>query len=986
MRTLLLTTVFILLSLCVFAQEYSYTHYDLSDGLAGSTVYCTAQDRDGFMWFGTETGVSRFDGTHFHNYSTSDGLPDVEIIQMFGDSKNRLWMAPFRKSICYYYKGKIHNPDNDSVLRKMHFRNYVENFAEDSKGNILIQEGRSLLVLDTTGHVTEIDTAEGKPFDRCHACTKSIDGNFLVQIDLKVYELIRGKLYLKAKLHGDSKARSFIDLNYIAVSRRAVVYRSGMGKACILDLKTGKESPIVFNGYRYQHVNYGIVSDSIVCANESIGSCQYTTHGKLVRHFLPGVEITRTFMDDEGNNWFTTMGQGIYRLNSDEFRTIRIDQPKYPGCAALSIVRSGNGLLVGTNRNGLFRYELPSLTRCSMKVVSQEEVRRIFFVAPVPGGNVLYGTGSNVELHDAAGVLLNSIFQNVKKAVMKNDHEMIFASSNGCFLLNIPQWRITDTLWHERTTTVYYKDGITYIGTLNGLYALGKDGDTTFLGKTIPFLRKRIAAIVQTQDGLLWIASYDDAGIIAIRNGRVVASLTKKDGLASDICRVLAQQGDCLWVGTDRGLNRVDLKRPGYPITQYTANDGLGSNAINTIYVDNPMVYVGTPAGLSYFDETKVNTSSGCRFYWLDISSSGKSRMADTNLLFLPYRNNDIHFEYVGISYRSVGNILYKYRLLGLDTAWKTTHETFLDYPALPSGSYELQVIAVNKFGTESVPRSLHFEVATPFWRTGWFYAALVAAFLLSVWFTTAIWMRTIRRRQREERQLSRRVAEMEHMALRAQMNPHFIFNCLNSIQQYIFDQDVLAANKYITGFSRLIRETLQNSSRSYITIGDEVRYLSSYLALEKLRFKQKMDYSIGFDPDIRLNRPVIPPMIIQPYVENSMRHGLRHKPDGKGVIRIVFAQEGETLTVTVEDNGIGREKAASYKTREHIEYQSRGMQLTAERIGLINELKGRGGIEVEVIDLKDPNGVAEGTRVIIRFILNSLPTQNEMYDQDRIN
>src|SRR5580700_10476424 len=122
---------------CV-AQEYSYTHYDIADGLAGSTVYCIAQDRDGFIWASTETGVSRFDGTHFRNFTIADGLPDIEVLQLFGDRGGRLWMAPFRKSVCYWYKGRIHNQDNDPILSKVHLRQNIEYFVEDSAGNMLI--------------------------------------------------------------------------------------------------------------------------------------------------------------------------------------------------------------------------------------------------------------------------------------------------------------------------------------------------------------------------------------------------------------------------------------------------------------------------------------------------------------------------------------------------------------------------------------------------------------------------------------------------------------------------------------------------------------------------------------------------------------------------------------------------------------------------------------------------------------------------------
>ena len=201
----------------------------------------------------------------------------------------------------------------------------------------------------------------------------------------------------------------------------------------------------------------------------------------------------------------------------------------------------------------------------------------------------------------------------------------------------------------------------------------------------------------------------------------------------------------------------------------------------------------------------------------------------------------------------------------------------------------------------------------------------------------------------------------MEHMALQAQMNPHFIFNCMNSIQQYIFNQDVFAANKYISGFSKLIRATLQNSSKPMITLAEEITYLSTYLSLEKLRFKDQMEYRIEVEPAINPAKFMIPPMMIQPYAENCMGHGLRHKTTGKGYICIQVRLSNGGMAVMIEDNGIGREKAGVYKTVEHIEYQSRGMSLTAERIKIMNSIYGR-DIAVEVVDLKDEDGSPTGT------------------------
>jgi hypothetical protein len=507
------------------------------------------------------------------------------------------------------------------------------------------------------------------------------------------------------------------------------------------------------------------------------------------------------------------------------------------------------------------------------------------------------------------------------------------------------------------------------VGTLNGLYCIRPDKSVVFLGDKIPFLKKRISSIVASGDHTLWIGSYDDAGIIAIRNDSVVARITRQEGLTSDICRVLYIHDNTLWVGTDKGLNKVELDKPGYPVTRYTSNDGLGSDIVNAIYVDGPTIYVGTSSGMSYFNEAKLRPPEECRLQLLAVLNAGVDRIGDTTRMLLSYKKSDVRFEFAGISYRSVGNISYHYRLVGLDDGWKTTKDSYLEYPTLPSGNYEFQLQAINKFGIRSKLLSFPFEVATPFWHTYWFYGMLMACFLALVWMLFSMRISTIRRRQEEKDQVSRRMTELEHKALQAQMNPHFIFNCLNSIQQYIFAQDIFAANKYITGFAKLIRATLNNSTRASIPLSEEVEYLTSYLSLEKLRFKDKMDYFIDVDPWIDGYSVLIPPMLIQPYVENSMRHGLRHKTEGKGYIRITLTQTDSQLVVIVEDNGIGRERAGQYKTGEHIEYQSKGMTLTADRIRMMNA-GNEERITVEVIDLKDTQERAVGTRVNITFPL----------------
>jgi len=976
MRNILSLTGLLLLLLphSVLSQEYSYTHYDISDGLAGSTVYCITQDKDGFIWVGTETGVSRFDGTHFRSFTTVDGLPDVEILEMFGDSRGRVWMAPFRKSICYYYKGKIYNQENDPRLRSLHFKGNIENFAEDADGDILIQERTALHVLAAGGGNQEIDSIHQSPITECHAISRSKDGHFVVLEKDSVFALRGGRFTPLFRIPATNQMHSS---NFSHLSSQVVVWRFANDQGCMRSLITGRIRYFPFNYYHFRHVSYSIIDDSVVCSNESVGSTEYTLYSTRTRSFLPGIEVSRAFRDDDGNTWFTTIGHGLYRLNSDEFRNITLGQPLYKGCSVFAIKKFTNELVVGSNRNSIFRFHLPDMNDPGVSILSNLEKKRIVYIDTLPGGRVICGFDFSIEMYDRR-MRSRSIGINTKSACLKNDSQLLIASSVGAFQIDLEKYRVVDTLWNERTTTLFYHEDTTYIGTLNGLYMLTGKHRSQWLGKDIPFLRKRIAAIVESGSGVLWIASYDDAGIIGIKDGRVIRKIDQGRGLTSDICRTLTLQNDHLWVGTDKGLNRIDLRQPDQPITQYTANDGLGSNVINTIFVDSPMVYVGTPAGLTFFDENRVDIHSACRLSWLDISSSGHSRIGDTSRLTLPYKENNIRFEYAGISYKSADKMTYQYRLLGLDTMWRKTNETFLDYPTLPSGEYDLQITAINKFGVRSRPLSLHFIVATPFWRTVWFLAGVFLSSLFLTWLAVSLRIKNIRARQQEEKQLAGKISEMEHKALQAQMNPHFIFNCLNSIQQFIFNQDIFAANKYITGFSRLIRATLHNSSRSFIPLSDEISYLSDYLILEKLRFKEKMDYTIEVDPALANTPLILPPMLIQPYVENSMRHGLRHKTGEGGYILIKFKQAGNRLTVTVEDNGIGREKAAAYKTREHIEYQSKGMSLTADRIRMMNS-KYTERILIAVTDLEDDDGRPAGTRVVMEFPLFHLIAENEI-------
>jgi LytS/YehU family sensor histidine kinase len=249
----------------------------------------------------------------------------------------------------------------------------------------------------------------------------------------------------------------------------------------------------------------------------------------------------------------------------------------------------------------------------------------------------------------------------------------------------------------------------------------------------------------------------------------------------------------------------------------------------------------------------------------------------------------------------------------------------------------------------------------------------IIVVAICITWVLVAWRFRILRSQEREKAAQQQRMTDLEQMALRSQMNPHFIFNCLNSIQNFIINNKLEATNWYLTEFAHLIRQTLDNSDKGSITISNEIQYLKRYMELEKMRFGNSFEYVIKADPEIDKDFIRIPPMILQPYVENSIRHGIRHKKGNQGKIEVIFDQNDQELLCIVQDNGIGRKKAHELKSTIHVEYQSKGMSLTAERINLLNR-QFTEPISIEIVDLSDAsNTEPAGTRVVIRFPINNL-------------
>jgi len=457
---------------------------------------------------------------------------------------------------------------------------------------------------------------------------------------------------------------------------------------------------------------------------------------------------------------------------------------------------------------------------------------------------------------------------------------------------------------------------------------------------------------------------------------------TMKDGLPSN--NVYSTSIDKLgnaWFGTSSGLCKYDFETDAFSIVQEKHGiiednhlhfwfPAMEISNTGNLYFYSPEYFVWTKAeGFSKHNsnpKAKINA-----IQVLDRPESSSYNLNANEIVKLNYNENYFSIHLGSDNYTLTNGQKFKYILEGFDENWRTSDKASISYTKVPPGVYKfsLQVADFNGNWSKS-PTSVDIEIIPPFWKTNWFRLLCLLALLAIGYFVYKYWENNLKEKERLKAEFDNKIAQIEMDALRAQMNPHFLFNCLNSIKNYALTKGPYETADYLTKFSHLIRLILQNSKSSTVMLKDELEALKLYVEIEDLRFAEQFDYSFNLDDDLDVLSAHIPPMILQPYVENAIWHGLMHKTDGKGKLDITIKNMGKHLQCTIEDNGIGREKAMEIKKRkEGLRKKSLGMKITKNRIDLTNQLYNI-DTKVNIVDLKNTAGEGIGTRIVIEIPL----------------
>ncbi|MBL4656632.1 MAG: histidine kinase, partial [Flavobacteriales bacterium] len=542
------------------------------------------------------------------------------------------------------------------------------------------------------------------------------------------------------------------------------------------------------------------------------------------------------------------------------------------------------------------------------------------------------------------------------------------------------------------------KDGTIWIGTSKaGFNRFDKESGTFTRYLNNPtdsstLVDNRVRCITEGEDANLWIGTlgggltkFDPVSGTCV-NWRAKAPAKyqkdKKEGLPNDmVYGILKDDNGNLWMSTNMGISKFNPRDESF--RNYDVSDGLQGNEFtaDAFYKSRSgEMYFGGNSGFSVFHPDSIHDNTippkiafnSFKLFNEEIvtGTTDNSRLkkpinyADT--LFLSYKDYVFSFEFAALHFGIPRKNQLAYQMVGFDRDWNYVGtRKFATYTNLDPGEYTFRVKGTNSDGIwNEKGRSIHIIISPPFWETWWFRILAVLVLVLGVLTTYNYRINKIKQEEKRKTALNQKFADLKLEALRSQLNPHFVFNCLNSIQGLINKKDDEAANLYLTKFSRLMRMILEYSRKPEILIKDEMQALELYLELENMRFRNKFDYQITLDKDIDVENMKISPMLMQPYVENAIKHGLMHKGTN-GKIDIRLNLENSTLHCTIKDNGIGRQKAAQLNKTLGQYHKSAGMALTKERLDILNSLKGM-DMKVTITDLFDDKNNPAGTEVKI--------------------
>lgn len=934
------------LSCGVSSQDPYFKLFTSEDGLPSNQIYEIFQDSKGIMWFGTNNGAVRYDGCEMEIFNIDNGLraPLVSRIREDKDGKinimNRICASRYEDGTTKPMSFQVIEMISEKVAKSQFPRLQFARFGSDSLDWILNQKGYYRI---KNNELHAISPPDNRPY---------------LTISEKKLLFHIGEKHLWVP-HDFSQSEGNNDFDYLKINDQ--LYFLYYGNQLFVYENDQVRLLRKFDSQISCLAKSAFYNGSLLVSTYSHGIHRFDL-AKLTEYpqvLFPNIHITATFEDHEGGLWVGSNQIGLLYIPNQTVQTYTLEKNGIQQ-EPLFMVGHKDSIFFATNNGELYGLQNNTMNRIAaydeqIKCLTMDRNNQLVVavdkhgIIRVPNNELLhkYNETPRIKMHFTL------------------ENELCFSYDEAGIL-----YKDETPSFHGKTRSIYAlaeKDSHSlYVGTYDGLYEFDlRDKKFNPLFPQSPLYRELIHDVQTTKDFIVLSASNG----LSIVNQDTFFYLQKLEGLSTSFTpNTHIDRDETLWITTAKGLNRVDnpFDKEKRNIRVYSIQSGLPTNKINNTYTYKDTVWVATGLGISKFlkPDTIIGAQPVLNLNKVSINNQPFPKKATYELA---YKQNVIRIDFKGLTYRKRNSIRYQYRLLGTDSIWTTSKEHFVLFSGLGSGDYTLEIKAIGLFGESSPTQRVHFHIGKPFWATWWFWAAIGGCLLSIVWL---LFQRRLNRIKShlEGIQLRQRLTDelntITHQSLSSQLNPHFIFNALNSIQRFVLENDRKSSNKYLSRFAQLMRLVLENSKEPFISLDLELRTLEAYLDLETLRLKEKVSYSIEVDSTLAPLELKIPPLLLQPMVENAIWHGLMVK-NGQGCIKVKISNMEEQFCCIIEDDGIGRKKLAKQSMKVIKEQRSSGTAMTEKRISIASQLYNK-EVGFQIIDLKDDVGNGIGTRVEI--------------------
>ncbi|OSZ78634.1 hypothetical protein CAP35_10405 [Chitinophagaceae bacterium IBVUCB1] len=950
------------------AQHPYFYQLKETENIIGSEIYSIRQDRQGYIWIAGNEGVFRYDGKQVKQY-TNPKQNGKSISDLKEDERGRIW--------CKNFNGQIFFVSGDSLKIAVDVSKEYPTFPENTFGN----DG---VYYSIVGGVAHYNATTGKvrkwqyPADAKDVLASGMllskDGELYVSaIKSGIYKLSGNKLKKIDNTNSPLLSDIVFHRNFLFyLGNRLLMFTEKNPERAYYLSEVRNDSLIVLTQIP-KHITGSRVFTCSPVGNDAIWLC--TQEGAIcvdadmrtmynATRFFKDADVSNVMVDDENNYWFTTLDNGIYIVpNIDIWQYSKSSADITDDNVTAMYVNRNKEIMLGffngsidLLRNGRLSHPVkPRQAVTMVRKIITDTAERHYIIAHGP-----------VSYYDADNQRTSNMpIAGLRDVCYAGSNALLFASIQNAGWLQLRGSRV-DSLHilknkaaryvayttPDKLKWVGYSDGTYYYDTLNREHELLYNGQKVYA-----------TAMKTDNSGRLWIGTVSN-GLMLVKNAKVIQHISAAGSLRGNNVRAIYCNDSLVWVATEKAFNIIHNHNGS--VAYLDAHDGLPNAEIRQIYVDDETVYLATNKGLITLPANMKTINSirpDIQITRLQVNDEERN-VADKLLLKHNQNKLIIYFGAKGFTHKH--QYSYSYMMKGLDTGWTYTDNNtdFARFNALPPGNYVFMVRAYNEDGGLSAnTATIAISIAQPFWTTWWFYT-LVGLFIIGT--VSGIFFLRIRAIN-ERNVLEQGIRSSQLSALKAQMNPHFVYNALNSIQDLVLQNDVRNANTYFSKFSTLMRKILDASGKDKISLQEELDVLELYLQLEKLRFGKQFEYTITVVGVADKDAMAIPAMAIQPFVENALKHGLLHKEgDKKLFIQFELKQPDTQLVCTITDNGIGRKKAGEINERRAKTHNSFAVQATQKRIDLLNKYY-HGKIKLQIIDLGTDEQAA-GTMVVLHL------------------